>query len=112
VCETLGRNLAIIKTDADMVELNTTVVLSKLHLQTSDVGKNKFYIGLVRETATGDWKWYTGDALDVAWPYWGYHQPDGIEENVCARILLWGDSWWLAAADNLCHNNFPNIVCE
>jgi len=111
VCESLGLNLAIIKTDADMADINTAVILSKLHLQTSDVDKNKFYIGLTRENASVDWTWYTGEALDVAWPYWQAGQPDSTKDNMCARILLW-KYLWLNARDSSCFYGYPIILCE
>jgi len=111
VCETLGRNLAIIKTEADMVELNTTVSLSKLHQQTTDIERNKFYNGLFRKTAAEDWKWYTGETLDVAWPYWQVGQPDSTNDNVCARVFLW-DTRWLLAYDSGCDFGYRNIICE
>jgi len=111
VCETLGQNLAIIKTEADMMELNTTVSLSKLHQQTTDIERNKFYYGLFRKTAAEDWKWYTGETLDVAWPYWQVGQPDSTNDNVCARVFLW-DNRWLLAYDSGCDFGYPNIICE
>jgi len=112
VCETFGRNLAIIKTEADMADLNTTVVLSKLYLQQGiNTTMNRFYIGLIRELAAGDWKWYTGETLDVPWPYWRTGQPDSVQDNVCARVKLW-DEQLLLASDNPCDNITLDIICE
>ena len=113
VCETLGRNLAIIKTDADMADLNTTVTFSKLHQQPlhTNITSRRAYIGLMREFAAEDWTWYTGEALDVAWPYWDVGQPDSPQDNVCARILFL-NARWLLARDNSCLNSLPYIICE
>jgi len=95
-----------------MVELNTTVTLSKLNLQASDTTKSKIHIGLIRETAGANWKWYTGEALDVAWPYWGAGQPDqDTQDNICARIIF-EEEFWLNVRDSLCNNRLPIILCE
>ena len=94
-----------------MADLNTAITFSKLHQQETNLNISKTYIGLIRETAAADWTWYTGEALDVAWPYWQAGQPDSAKDNVCARILLWEDLW-LNARDSGCHYGYPNILCE
>jgi len=83
VCETLGRNLAIIKTDADIADLNTAVTLSNIN-QTNQDTNTTFNRAYIREFASKGWKWYTGQTLDVAWPYLHVRQPDFTEDNVCA----------------------------
>jgi len=107
VCETLGRNLAIIKTDADMADINTTVVLFKLHLQTTDVNKQKCHIGLLRENVGDEWKWYTGDVLGVAWPYWEEGQSDQDNLNNMCGILIFKEGIWLKGRNSRCVNGYP-----
>jgi len=119
VCETLGRNLAIIKTDADMADLNTTVVLSKLNKQGSDENPNRIHIGLLRTSTANNWTWYTGEVLDVAWPYWRVGEPGTQDTSYdrCARIVLKVEFWLFLfhqfnVRDKPCENEFPIILCE
>ena len=89
----------------DLVSILNSSEVDFIHRQTNGLGNFKFWIGLYRNTTTGQWTWSDGSNFTNP-QQWAQGEPNNYQNNEhCAEFFASNKKW----NDNDCSKSFSSI---